>query len=254
MSANRGKGERSLSPHLLAAKQWMVTLRQTHLCTIYSHNDFPSILNCSRTSPLISPIHFSQPFKGYIETWVIFSSKLNNPFLQRHDVALGSRESEIVGRCPEVPFTLNAMKYAWHQLGSLENLPPSWISGGQYLWSACLSVKCTSGDMLETYQWLYQGDNISHVTQTSFFLPRLPGEPDEPLTAAGRAAKPRWSCLTLAVALFPFPWKREDRLFGVWLDVPITHVLMTPIFRAQELVKSSSRPLNYEASPAEDLS
>ena len=153
-----------------------------------------------------------------------------------HDLALGSKESEIVGRCPEVPFTLNVMKYAWHQIGRVENLPPSWISGGRYLWPACISVRCTSGDMLETYQWFHQGDDsISHVTQTSFFLPRLLGEPDRPLTAAARAADPRWTCLPLAVALFPFPWKREDRLFLVWIGVPITHVLMTPIFRVQEL-------------------
>lgn len=40
---------------------------------------------------------------------------------------------------------------------------------------------------------------------------------------------------SLAVVLFPFFWKRKERLFGILMDVLIAHVLMTPIFRVSEL-------------------
>lgn len=61
---------------------------------------------------------------------------------------------------------------------------------------------------------IHQGDSISHITRTSFLIPRLPEEPGETLIAAGSAPEPKRSCLPLAVFLSPFPQKRER--WEVW--------------------------------------
>ena len=64
-----------------------------------------------------------------------YLSKLDNLFLQMQDVTLGS-ECEIV-RCPEGPFTLDAMKYTWHQ--------------NRQTWQHPLPPACQKGNVCDLY-------------------------------------------------------------------------------------------------------
>lgn len=161
-----------------------------------------------------------------------YLSKLDNLFLQMQDVTLGS-ECEIVGRCPGAPFTLCAMKYTWHQNRQTWQPPPQppllhvrrvmfviYMHLGQAdVWGSAWDLSIISS-----------GDNISHITQTSFLFSRWSEEPGETLIAAEKALEPKWPWLALAMVLLPFPWKREVSLFDVWMDVPTNHTcaLMTP--------------------------
>lgn len=144
-----------------------------------------------------------------------------------HDVAFGSRKPEKLEdvqkfHSPRIPWNIHDPK-----VGRLENPPPFWTLGGQCLWSAYIPVKCTPGDELDTYQWLchWWWHFICYPSQLSAC--QITCRTGEPLIAAGRAPDPKWSCLPLTVA-FSFPWKGEDRLFGVWRYVSLTHACWGP--------------------------